>query len=361
MGELHLLDVGQQLRAVEESIKDPRPSVPTGFPSLDLLLRRGGLLPGTLVLLGGRTGTRKSTIMENMMLSMVTAGHPVGLLGLDEQPWQYVVSLMSVLSGRSRDWVEEVWDEPDGKALRRDWKQYNGKLHVFKGRKPGIDNIQAQMEMTAMGTSEAPAVIFIDYLNKLTRDRPFSFGENSRIPLLVEALAEWSTDTGVAVVALHQLSRNDEFGQTNNRNNGHLPVTLGQLKYGGEDDADIAISTYRPAMDPLGNMAKDVAQLVLGDKFDEQEFFEARSRVRKYKDSTFLQLLKNRPGTHREEKGIELLSPYPDSLRMEEKSGARVPEPSGDASDSGAGDGHGDGGTGGHEVRDDVRVPRGTE
>lgn len=318
-GSLQLLDTTQQLDAVDASIKDARPSVPTGFGSMDLLLRRGGLLPGTLVLLGGRTGTRKSTIMENMMVSMLDGGAAVGLLGLDEQPWQYVVSLMSVVSGRSRDWVENVWDEPEGLELRRDWRRYRGKLHLFKGRKPGIDNITAQMEMAALGDSTPPEVIFIDYLNKLTRAKEYGYQETNRIPRLVEHLAEWSTDTGVSVVALHQLGRVDEFGNTNNRNNGHLPVTLAQLKYGGEEDADIVFGTYRPAMDPLGNMPMDVAQLVLGDKFDDQEYWEARARVRKYRDSTFLQLLKNRPGTHREEKGIELLSPHPDALTMREK------------------------------------------
>jgi hypothetical protein len=254
-----------------------------------------------------------------MMVSMAQANIPVGLVGLDEQPWQYTLSLMSAMSGRSRDWIEQRWDEPDGQAVRDEWKGLaRGRVHLFSGRKPGIEDMQSQLDMADMGDSRAPSVLFIDYLNKLTRAKEYGWQENTRIPRLVEHLAEWSTDTGLIVVALHQLSRNDEFGGANARNAGHLPVTLAQLKFGGEEDADIVFGTYRPANDPLGNMSIDVAKLVLGDRFDEEDYFRATNRVKKYQESTFLQLLKNRPGTHREERGIELKSSLGDSIYMEE-------------------------------------------
>lgn len=323
---LRLHDAHQQVLSVDESIHDDRPSIPTGFMGLDSLLRRGGLLPGTFALFGGRTGTRKSTIVANMAMHMVSAGVPVGLVGLDQPMWQYVTALMSVHTRRSPDWVEQVWDQPEGKELQRDWKMLtSGKLHLFDGRRPGIDHIAAQLEMAAMGNSEAPKVVFVDYLNLMTRDKAYGWKETERIPRLAEDMAVWTTETGVSMVVLHQLSRNDEFGGANSRNAGHLPVTLAQLKFGGEEPADMVFSTYRPAMDPLGTMSHDMAQIALGDRFDEDAYFESRGRVRKYEHSTFLQLLKNRPGTHREEKGIELLSPHGDSLYMEEKESHEAP------------------------------------
>lgn len=315
-------DHDQQLTLVSESVHDERAAVPTGVGGLDLLLRRGGFLPGSLVLLGGRTGTRKSTIMLNMMVSMAQAGISVGLVGLDEQGWQYATNLMSVLSGRSRDWVEERWDTAEGKALRSEYRDLaRGRIHLYTGRRPDIQRIAQQVEMSGMGTSESPKVVFIDYLKLLTRDKSYGYKDNERIPRLVEDLEIWTTETGTSVVALHQLSRNDEFGGANNRNAGHLPVTLAQLMYGGEDSADMVMGTYRPSMDPVGNLTMDSAKQVLGDRFDEEDYWAAVNRVKKYAESTFLQLLKNRPGTHREEKGIELLSPFGDSLRMEEKDG----------------------------------------
>ena len=318
-GSLRLYDSQQQTKLLDASVHDTRLSIPTGLGGIDSLLRRGGLLPGTVVLLGGRTGPRKSTITYNMMVNMVQAGIPVALVGLDEQPWQYTVKLMSVMSGRSQDEIEEQWDEPLGAEIRRDYEQTaRGKLHFLSGRRPDIDHIAAQAEMAGMG-GETPQVIFIDYLALMTRDRKYGWSETDRVPRIAEELATWSTDSGISVVALHQLSRNDEYGGTNNRNAGHLPVTLAQLKYGGEEPADVVLGTYRPAMNPLAVMSMDVAKSTLGDRFDEDEYWEIRGTAKRYQDSTFLQLLKNRPGTHREERGVELVSFAGDALTMMER------------------------------------------
>jgi hypothetical protein len=156
----------------------------------------------------------------------------------------------------------------------------------------------------------------------MSREGEYRYGDNTRLPLLCENLGIWATDTGTTVVALHQLSRNDEYGNTNNRNSGHVPVTLTQLKFGGEEQADLVISTYRPAMHPLASMTIGIAKEAMGDKFDEDYYYEIRAMAKKYANSTFLQLLKNRPGIHREERGIELISPN-DSLAMEEKPDAQ--------------------------------------
>jgi hypothetical protein len=71
-------------------------------------------------------------------------------------------------------------------------------------------------------------------------------------------------------------------------------------------------------MDPLALMPMDMAKMVLGDRFDEEEYYQRRRIAKKYERSTFLQLLKNRTGTEREERGVELVSET-DSLRIVEK------------------------------------------
>ena len=318
-GSIRLYDHHQQEKLVDESVTDDRRAIPTGFDGVDSLLRRGGLLPGNFVLLGGRTGTRKSTIMVNMMVSMAQANIPVGLVGLDEAPWTYVVKLMSGWSGKSQDEIEEQWETDEGKEFRREYKAWAAnQVHIFGGRRPGIEHLDAAMELASMGSSNAPEVLFVDYLAQMSRSGPYAYGDNSRLPRLVEDMQIWSTENGVVVVTLHQLSRNDEFGGTNNRNAGHLPVTLTQLKYGGEEQSDIVLGTYRPAMNPMALMPMSIAKEVLGDRFDEDLYWEAKALAKKYENSTFLQLLKNRPGTHREERGIELVSPN-ESMWMLEK------------------------------------------
>jgi hypothetical protein len=316
---LRWYDHRQQVSLVDESVHDDRPSIPTGVGGIDSLLRRGGLLPGSFTLLGGRTGTRKTTVVLNILVSMAQANIPVGFVGLDEPPWMYVNKLMSLWAGVTQDRLEEVWDERLGRQIQQEYRDWaKGKLHVFSGRRPSLDHLEGSIEMAAMGDSSAPALVVIDYLALMTRDKKYGWSENDRIPRVAEDLAIWSTETGIAVIALHQLGRNDEFGSTNNRNAGHLPVTVAQLKYGGEEPADMVLATYRPAKNPVGNMSFPMAQQVLGDRFDEDAYWELRALVKKYERSTFLQLLKNRPGVHQEEHGVELLSPD-DTLRVHEK------------------------------------------
>jgi hypothetical protein len=253
-----------------------------------------------------------------MVVAMAQAGVPVALVGLDEQPWQYVEKLMSAWSGNSLDRIEGEWDSEVGRELRKQWREFaRGKVFVYGGKRPHPD-LSSYMSLATLDGGEPPRVVFIDYLKLMTRKGQFGYGDNSRIPQLVEELQLWSTEHDTAVVALHQLSRNDEHGGQNSRSNGHIPMTLTQLMYGGEDSADIVLGTYRPAMDPLALMAFDIAKMVLGDRFDEDDYWARRANAAKYVDSTFLQLLKNRPGSHREERGVELVSPD-ESLRMEEK------------------------------------------
>lgn len=327
---LKLYDATKQDKVVDEAVHDERRSIPTGFGGIDSLLRRGGLQPGNLVLFGGRTGTRKTTVVVNMMVSMARAGVPVALFGLDEQPWQYVEKLMSAWSRNPLDRIEEEWDSEVGRELRRQWREFaRGKLFVYGGKRPAPDNMDEYLALAGM-EGEGPKVVFIDYLKLMTRKGKYQYGDNSRIPQLVEELQLWSTEHEVAVVALHQLSRNDEHGGQNSRSNGHIPMTLTQLMYGGEDSADIVLGTYRPAMDPLALMAYDIAKMVLGDRFDEDDYWARKGNAEKYTHSTFLQLLKNRPGSHREERGVELESPD-DSMYLEER---LAREPAGEDEDA---------------------------
>lgn len=316
---LQWYDHQAQVRVVADSIHDPTPALPTGMHGLDSLLRRGGLLPGTLTVLGGRTGTRKTTVALNWLLDMATNGIPVGFVGLDERPWMYSLKFMALRAGVSNDWLEEHWDDPAGEQVHREWKAFaKDRVHVFGGRRPTLDHLSGMLDIANMGTSQAPRIMVVDYLALMTRDKKYGWNDSERLMRLTEEMTVWANDANVALVVLHQLSRNDEYGGSNNRNNGENPGTLTQLKYAGEDPADYVFFTYRPALNPLGNMTMPVARQVLGDRFDEDEYWDLAGYCKKMARSTFVQLLKNRPGTKKEERGLELLSPD-DSLRLVEK------------------------------------------
>src|SRR3989304_10549921 len=97
-----------------------------------------------------------------------------------------------------------------------------GTVQFLARPRPHPEPLDAALRLSALRAEEQPRVVFIDYLSLLTRAGEFGFNEQSRIPRLAEALQVWSNEAGVGGVALHHLSRNDEFGGTNSRNAGHI-------------------------------------------------------------------------------------------------------------------------------------------
>jgi hypothetical protein len=75
--------------------------------------------------------------------------------------------------------------------------------------------------------------------------------------------------------------------------------------YGGEQSADIILGTYRPALDPEGNMSLEEA---MSQGMDQAEWQAKADRVSAFQNDTMLQLIKNRPGVELNIPGIRLRS-----------------------------------------------------
>jgi replicative DNA helicase len=297
------LSVEEQRQVWHERATDTRPRISTGFPGMDHLLNRGGFAPGELVILGGRTHTRKSTVMLNMAERLLRAGTPVGFLGLDEPTASYVAKLASVFTQLPHEHLETNWESTSvQERLEEDYWPHARLLSITEGYRPSFDQMTAWLEMADVETGARPRVVFIDYVSLLARDK-YTGQDVTRIPRLFEDLQVWTSAQEVVTVALHQVGRGD------NRYHGDTPMRLEFLKYGGEEFADVVLATYRPQLNVIGNLDRMGAELEMGDSFDEEKWEEAVARVKRYEHSTFLQLLKNRPGVHLLQEGIELLSP----------------------------------------------------
>lgn len=300
-------------------VHDPRVRIRTGFPSLDYDLHRGGFAPGELVILGGRTHTRKTTVMLNMVANLLRTKVRVGFVALDETLAGYTSKLTSSLSGLPMEDLEERWEETEA-ARAEATGTMNGYLSVIRKPRPSFDFLTTWFEDIApmdYAAGASPQVVFIDYTSLLGRDK-YAGQEVQRISRLIEDLQVWTAEHECVTIALHQVGRMDEGRGA--RYHGDTPLTLESLKYGGEEIADVVLGTYRPSLDPLGNMAMDEAAAALGDKFDEEKWEDARNRVRVYEGITFLQLLKNRPGVRLNQKGVQLRSPS-SSLAMVQADG----------------------------------------
>lgn len=296
------LSASQQRKRWEERATDTRPRVSSGFVQLDELLNRGGFSPGEVVVMGGRTHTRKSTVMLNMVERLLRMSLPVGLVGLDEPTPSYVAKLASVFTRKPHAYLEEHWGTEEVQEwLDTGYWPYVEKLSLTSGSRPGFEDLTAWLATCEVDVGERPRVVFIDYVSLLERNK-YHGQDANRIPRVFEDLQVWAADEDISVVALHQVSRGGHHRE-------HLPMRLEHLKYGGEEFADVVLATFRPALELLGNLSREQAELEMREDFDEEEYGNAVQRVRRYENSTFLQLLKNRPGTELSESGIELLSP----------------------------------------------------
>lgn len=310
MGQQHFQGLGpaEQLREWEAVATDPRPRAASGIAPLDDLLNRRSFGPGELVVLGGRMHTRKTGVACNIIVNMLRAGVPVGLVGLDESPAMYVAKLASVMSGVAHTTLGENWHTPKLEKIRDEYRELAKNLSVTKGYRPTFESLTGWLD-TAEVTSARPRVVVIDYLSLLARAR-YQKGNAERVQNLAEDLQVWTNDNEVTTIVLHQVGRMDD---TTKRYHGDSPMTPEQLMYGGEQAADIILSTFRPSLEPIGNMTE---QQALAEGIDQEEWESKRELVEQYRDITMLQLTKNRPGVRLLHRGLKLRS-FGESQKME--------------------------------------------
>lgn len=287
----------EQLAEWEATATDPRPRAGSGIEPLDDLLNRRSFGAGELVILGGRMHTRKTGVACNIIVNMLAAGVPVGLVGLDESPAMYVAKLASVMTGVAHTTLGENWDAPQFRKVREQYKAAAQNLSVTKGYRPGFDQLSGWLDTALV----RPRVVVIDYLTLLARAK-FQKGNTERIQNLAEDLQVWTNDHEVTTIVLHQVGRSDD---TAKRYHGDTPMTPEQLMYGGEQVADIILSTFRPSLEPVGNMTERQA---LAEGFTTEEWETKVQMVEDYRDITMLQLTKNRPGIELKFRGLPLRS-----------------------------------------------------
>lgn len=288
----------QQWAAYEKVGTDTRPRIASGWPELDNLLFRQSFGPGNLVILGGRMHTRKTTVTVNLIANMLGAGVPVGFVGLDEGEPNYVAKLASIFTGVAHTDLDRLWGTPAMAQHQLTYAKEAKLLSMTKGIRPSMDDMTKWLELADV-TGARPRIVFIDYLSLLHRDK---YAGKDRIPRICEDLQVWTEDNEVVTVALHQVGRT---GDGKEKVHGDLPFTAEDLLYGGEQQADIILGTYRPALDPIGLMRQEDA---LAKKIDLAEWTEHRDRAMRHTEDTFLQLIKNRPGVQTLYEGIRLRS-----------------------------------------------------
>ena len=270
------------------------------------MLRRTSFGPGTLAFLAGRMHTRKTAVMVNLIINMLRADVPVGLVGLDEAPFMYVSKLASAMTGESHVVLDDMWANYSPVSgymdtMQDEYKKLTQKFSFTAPARPNLDDLADWVEMESV-LSERKRVIFIDYLSLLERGK-YDGKDSSRIPRLCEDLKMWANKHQMVVIALHQVGRTDDSAAR--RYHGSTPITPEQLMFGGEQQADIIMATYRPSLDPEGSLSQEEA---ISQGIAQADWQTKADRVSAFQQDTMLQLIKNRPGVVLDTKGIRLRS-----------------------------------------------------
>lgn len=303
MSKVRGLGADEQWEKLRVVATDTRPRVATGWDALDALLHRNSLGPGTMCLFGGRIHTRKTAVILNLIANLLKADVPVGLVGLDEPPHMYVVKLASVLSGVPASQLEIEWESDETEAARQAYMKVAHRLTMTDGSRPSFSSLTKWLDDAEVDTGVRPRVVFIDYLKRLGGRTRFAGKDAEYIPQLAEDLAEWTNQQELVTIAVHHAGKTDEGA--NRKYHGDQPMTIEQLRFAVDEPADLVFATFRPELDPVGNMTQAQAQ---AEGIELDEWQDAADRVNAERDKTYLQLLKNRPGTKLERKGIALRS-----------------------------------------------------
>lgn len=225
--------------------------ITTGIPSLNELI--GGLYPGNLVIVGGRSGMGKSSLGTVMARAAAEYGAYVDYFSLEMSKAELTARIVTDMDfdRMERGDVPLAYSRllkrkaSPGEIVRA--RQMAERLREMDleihDRPMGMAEISALSRAKASRKGRQPGVVIVDHLHRIRvtdRYRGSRVGELTEITAAGKALAK---TINRPVVFLAQLNREAE------KRDGNKRPQLSDLRESGsiEEDADVVILLYRPA------------------------------------------------------------------------------------------------------------------
>ncbi|WP_418289554.1 DnaB-like helicase C-terminal domain-containing protein [Leyella stercorea] len=252
------------VKRIQEATPDHLIGLSTGFERLDEVL--GGLVEGTLVTIGGRTGMGKTAFAFNLLRNISIENNIPSLYISLEGTEQLCTNILiactlnikyrGLLSGQL---VAEEWEKLD-KGLPR---IVNAPVYLDTKSTYTIDDICKTVEEAVQ--EYQVKVVFIDYLQLIFAKTGFTENRYLELNYTTRKLKALAKEFNITIVLLSQLNRNAE----GEKRLDHRPV-LTDLRDSGTicDDSDVVCFVHRPEyyhiyQDEKGNDMRNKALIIV--------------------------------------------------------------------------------------------------
>lgn len=230
------------VKRIQEATPDHLIGLSTCFERLDEVL--GGLVEGTLVTIGGRTGMGKTAFAFNLLRNISIENNIPSLYISLESTEQLCTNILiactlnikyrGLLSGQL---VAEEWEKMD-KGLPR---IVNAPVYLDTKSTYTIDDICKTVEESVQ--EHQVKVVLIDYLQLIFAKTGFTENRYLELNYITRKLKALAKEFNITIVLLSQLNRNAE----DEKRYEHRPV-LTDLRDSGTicDDSDVVCFVHRP-------------------------------------------------------------------------------------------------------------------
>lgn len=252
------------VKRIQEATPDHLIGLSTGFERLDEVL--GGLVEGTLVTIGGRTGMGKTAFAFNLLRNLAIEKNIPSLYISLESTEQLCTNILiactlnikyrGLLSGQL---VVEEWEKLDKGVSGI----VNSPIYLDTKSTYTIDDICKTVEEAVQ--EHQVKVVFIDYLQLIFAKTGFTENRYLELNYITRKLKALAKEFNITIVVLSQLNRNAE----DDKRFEHRPV-LTDLRDSGTicDDSDVVCFVHRPEyyhiyQDEKGNDMRNKALIIV--------------------------------------------------------------------------------------------------
>ena len=218
------------------------PRVPTGYPLFDSRTN-GGIAPGEVMIFLARTGVGKTWFAINVLANNREV--PSMFFSLEMHGRYVLQRLAAVNQNVSTDRIEATLAR-NGHANAVDQTVRDFPLLLVEDE-PGI-GLGDMLEMVELygETNGSPVkLVVIDYIELI---KSFGQSQQENVDRITWKLKDFARQADVAVIALHQVKRGES--KRGIQNQGHIPLSMTDARFGGEMAADYMMGMFRPSMDP---------------------------------------------------------------------------------------------------------------